>query len=149
MGSGGGALILCDVNVLIYAFRSDSIDHAKYRAWLENIVNGSSDYGVSPQVLAAVVRICTHRKIFAQPSTLTEALTFCKALIDQPNAVIVEIGERHWIIFEALCRKSSAAGNLIQDAWFAAIAIESGCEWITNDRDYSRFEQLRWRTPFD
>lgn len=142
-------MILCDVNVLVYAFRSDSVDHVRYREWLEDIVNGSSDYAVSPQVLAAIVRICTHRKIFAQPSTAAEAFAFCKAFIDQPNAVIVEPGERHWSIFEALCRKSSAAGNLIQDAWFAATAIESGCEWITNDRDYSRFEHLRWRTPFN
>jgi toxin-antitoxin system PIN domain toxin len=148
LGSNGAALILCDVNVLIYAFRSDSVDHANYRKWLEDIVNGSSDYGVSPQVLAAVARICTHRKIFSQPSTTAETFAFCRALTDQPNAVIVEPGERHWSIFEALCQKASAAGNLIQDAWFAAIAIESGCEWITTDRDYSRFEQLRWRTPF-
>ncbi|MBS0399802.1 MAG: type II toxin-antitoxin system VapC family toxin [Proteobacteria bacterium] len=142
-------MILCDVNVLVYAFRSDSVDHVRYREWLEDIVNGSSDYAVSPQVLAAIVRICTHSKIFAQPSTAAEAFAFCKAFIDQSNAVIVETGERHWSIFEALCRKSSADGNLIQDAWFAAIAIESGCEWITNDRDYSRFEHLRWRTPFN
>jgi hypothetical protein len=31
---------------------------------------------------------------------------------------------------------------------FAALAIESGCEWITTDRDYSRFPGLRWRHPF-
>ena len=23
-----------------------------------------------------------------------------------------------------------ATGNLVQDAWFAALAIEAGCEWI-------------------
>jgi transposase len=39
-------------------------------------------------------------------------------------------------------------GNLVQDAWFAALAIESGCEWITTDRDYARFPELRWREPF-
>jgi hypothetical protein len=35
----------------------------------------------------------------------------------------------------------------VQDAWFAALAIESGCEWITTDRNYARFEGLRWREP--
>jgi len=38
--------------------------------------------------------------------------------------------------------------GLEPDAWFAALAIESGCEWITPDRDYARFPGLRWRTPF-
>jgi hypothetical protein len=31
---------------------------------------------------------------------------------------------------------------------FAALAIESGCEWITVERDYARFKDLRWRPPF-
>jgi toxin-antitoxin system PIN domain toxin len=141
-------LILPDVNVLIYAFRSDSVDHQRYRDWLESVVNGSSDYGISPQVLAAVARMCTQRRIFAQPGTTAESLNFRRTLLDQPNAVIVEPGERHWSIFEKLCTQSSAIGNLAQDAWFAAMAIESGCEWITNDRDFSRFDELRWRTPF-
>jgi predicted nucleic acid-binding protein len=35
----------------------------------------------------------------------------------------------------------------VHDAWFAALAIESGCEWITTDRNYARFEGLRWREP--
>ena len=31
---------LPDVNVLIYAFRTDSEDHAQYKEWLECVVNG-------------------------------------------------------------------------------------------------------------
>jgi uncharacterized protein len=27
------------------------------------------------------------------------------------------------------------------------MAIEVGCEWITTDRDFSRFTGLRWRHP--
>jgi hypothetical protein len=41
-----------------------------------------------------------------------------------------------------------AEGNLSQDASFAALAIESGCEWISAHRDFTRFPGLRWRTPF-
>ena len=33
------------------------------------------------------------------------------------------------------------------DAYLAALAIESGSEWITTDRDYTRFPNLRWRHP--
>ena len=32
-------------------------------------------------------------------------------------------------------------------AWLAALAIESGCEFVTTDRDYSRFPGLRWENP--
>jgi predicted nucleic acid-binding protein len=32
-------------------------------------------------------------------------------------------------------------------ARLAALAIESGSEWITTDRDFARFPSLRWRHP--
>jgi toxin-antitoxin system PIN domain toxin len=141
-------LILPDVNVLIYAFRSDSDRHEDYRSWLEDLLNGSATYGIAPQVLASVVRICTHPRIYARPAKLRETFDFCRLLLEQPNANVVSPGERHWEIFERLCVESRATGNLVQDAWFAALAIESGCEWVTTDRDYSRFTGLRIRRPF-
>jgi uncharacterized protein len=141
-------LILPDVNVLIYAFRSDADRHQRYKEWLEAVINGPSAYGVSPQVLASVVRICTHTRIFSRPSSMTVTFEFCRALLEQSNATVIEPGERHWSIFESLCNASQASGNLAQDAWFAALAIESGCDWITTDRDYARFPGLTWRPPF-
>ena len=140
-------MILPDVNVLIYAFRTDSADHPRYRRWLEDVVNGHEAYGIAPQVLASLVRITTHPKIFAVPSRREDAFAFGAVLLGQPNAVAVSPGKRHWEIFERLCRRAKATGNLVQDAWFAALAIESGCEWITTDRDYARFEGLRSRAP--
>ena len=140
-------MILCDVNVLIYAFRSDANDHALYKSWLESAINGPSAYGVAPQVLASVVRICTHPRIFNVPSSLDDVFGFSRALLEQPNATIILPGERHWEIFESVSQQSRSTGNIAQDAWFAALAIEFGCEWITTDRDYARFKGLKWRSP--
>jgi toxin-antitoxin system PIN domain toxin len=141
-------LILPDVNVLIYAFRADSKDHARFKAWLEEVVNGPAAYAVSPQVLASVARICTHTRIFAHPSSMDEVLEYCGALLGQSNATVVVPGERHWPLFGKLCLDAKANGNLVQDAWNAALAIEAGCEWVTTDRDYARFNGLKWRSPF-
>jgi uncharacterized protein len=140
-------LILPDVNVLIYAFRTDSEDHERYKDWLESVVNGPTAYGIAPQVLSGVVRICTHPRIFRRPSSRADAFTFCRTLLEQSNATVTVPGARHWSIFEDLCGKAKATGNLVQDAWFAALAIESGCEWITTDGDYARFPGLSWREP--
>ncbi len=141
-------MIIPDVNVLIYAFRSDSADHAKYKSWLTDIVNGSAAYGISPQVLSSVTRICTHPRIYKQPSGLEETLRFCNVLLESPNATLVLPQERHWSIFQTLCMSCKASGNLVQDAWLAALAIESGCEWITTDGDFARFQGLTCRSPF-
>jgi toxin-antitoxin system PIN domain toxin len=139
-------VILPDVNVLLYAFRSDAEYHAEYRSWLEGVLDGEKAYAMSPQVLASVIRLATHPRIFARPDSLADALAFASVLLDQPHCQVIQPGPRHWGIFTALCRSANAYGNLAQDAWLAALAIESGCEWITNDRDYARFNGLQWRT---
>jgi toxin-antitoxin system PIN domain toxin len=141
-------MILSDVNILLYAFRTDSEDHTRYKKWLEDLINGPEAYGMSTQVLSAVVRIATHPRIYVRPSSLQDALAFCDALLQPNHCQIVQPGPRHWEIFQRLCTSAQAKGNLVQDAWLAALAIESGCEWITNDRDYARFKGLRWRGPF-
>ncbi|MBZ5583364.1 MAG: type II toxin-antitoxin system VapC family toxin [Acidobacteriia bacterium] len=141
-------MILPDVNVLIYALRNDSADHLRYRDWLEAVVNGPSPFGVSPQTLASVVRIVTNPRVFRNPTRLADVLSFCDALLGQPHCHPVTPGPRHWTLFRNLCAGARATGPFVQDAWFAALAMESGCEWITLDRDYARFEGLRWRTPF-
>jgi toxin-antitoxin system PIN domain toxin len=141
-------VILPDVNVLLYAFRRDAERHDDYRSWLDTLVNGEAAYGISPQVLASVIRIGTHRRIYVHPSTMPEAVAFCDAILQPDHCSVVQPGARHWGIFTNLCRKSRATGNLVQDAWLAALAIESGCEWVTTDRDYARFPGLRWREPF-
>lgn len=142
-------MILPDVNVLIYAFRRDSARHKEYRTWLQAVVDGPNAYGVSPQVLASVLRVCTHPKIFRRPSTVAETLAFCDVLLEPAHSTLIQPGERHWSIFTRLCESSKASGNLVQDAWFAALAIEHGCEWISTDRDYARFRGLRWQPPFE
>ena len=141
-------MILPDVNVLVYAFRPDARNHAAYRTWLESVVSGVTAYGISPQVLSSLIRITTHPRIFARPDPLADVVAFTKVLLDQPHCQIIEPGPRHWGIFTRLCQSADAKGNLVPDAWLAALAIESGCEWITCDRDFARFTGLRWRVPF-
>lgn len=140
-------MILPDVNVLIYAFRKDVPQHALCRAWLVSILSKEARFGLSRLVLGAVVRITTNRRIYSTPSTTEEAFKFCEYLLDQPHCQIVEPGERHWEIFKRLCLETNTRGRRVTDAWFAALAIEWGCEWITLDRDYSRFRGLKWSAP--
>jgi predicted nucleic acid-binding protein len=103
-------LILPDVNVLVYAFRPDSPEHPRYRTWLEDVVNGTAAYGIAPQVLASVVRICTHPRIFSQPDPARDVFVFARVLLEHPNATVVVPAERHWSIFESLCDQSRATG---------------------------------------
>jgi len=140
-------VILPDVNVLLYAFRTDLPEHTACRRWLEDVLNADAAYGMSPQVLASVIRVATHPRIFARPSRLSDVMAFVSVLLAQPHCQVIQPGPRHWDIFTRLCQRAKATGNLVQDAWLAALAMEYGCEWITADRDFARFDGLRWRSP--
>jgi toxin-antitoxin system PIN domain toxin len=141
-------VILNDVNVLVYAYRPDAADHGRFRDWLASVVDGPDVYGVSELVLSSFVRVVTHPHIFASPTPLEPALEFCDSLRNRLNAKLITPGPRHWEIFTDLCVRARARGPLITDAYLAALAIESECEWITLDRDFARFPGLRWRHPF-
>ena len=140
-------MILPDVNVLIYAFRPEVPEHPRCRQWLQDVVDGDARFGISPFALAAVVRVTTNRRAYPTPSSLDDAFGFSDYLLGQPHCQIVEPGERHWDIFRRLCIETETRGPIVTDAWYAALAIESGCEWITLDRDFARFPGLRWRLP--
>ena len=142
-------MILFDVNVLIYAHREDAERHAEYRAWLEEVLTGTEPCAVSDLVLSGCLRVLTHPKVFVPPTPLADALTFVHQVREHPNVSVLAPGRRHWAIFTDLCAKAGARGNLVSDAYHAALALESGCEWITTDRDYARFAGLRWRHPLE
>ena len=63
------------------------------------------------------------------------------------RAEIPTPGPGHWAIFRSLCEAVGAKGNLVPDAYIAALAIEHGLELVTTDRDYARFPGLKWRHP--
>jgi hypothetical protein len=142
-------MILLDVNVLVYAFREETPGHRRYREWLLRRSAAQEAFGLSDLVLSGTVRVLTHPRILDPPTPLDRALQFVEALRSQPNAVLLQPGPRHWEIFARLCQASGAKGNLVADAYHAALAIEHGCEWITTDRDFARFPGLRWRDPLE
>jgi len=133
----------------VYAFRRDADRHTEFRDWLHEAVNAEASFGFSDLVASGFIRIVTHPRAFVAPSTPNSAASFVQTLRDHPNCVVVAPGKRHWRIFTQLVRQTGARGNLVPDAYFAALAIESGSEWITTDRDYARFPALRWRHPLE
>lgn len=140
-------MFLFDVNVFVYAHREDSSRHKACHDLLEQIINSDNPYGFSDIISSAFLRVVTHPRVFNPPSPLENALTFINEIRERPNATLISPGTRHWNIFASLCRKADVKGNLIPDAYLAALAIESGCTWVSTDRDFSRFPGLEWKHP--
>ena len=142
-------MIFCDVNVLVYAFRKDLDEHEAYNPWLTERLQGDEPIGLSSVVLSSFLRIVTHSRIYRDPAPIDAALDFVQVLRDAPTTVPLIEGPRHWEIFERLCRKAGARGNLVQDAYLAALAIEAGAILYSADRDFARFPGLRWQHPLE
>jgi len=142
-------MILTDVNVFVHAFREDAPRHAEFFEWLSDRTTAAEPFGLSELVLSGVVRVLTHPNVFNPPTPLDRALAFVEALRARRSIVVISPGPRHWSIFRDLCVRAHVKGNLVPDAYHAALAIEHGCEWQTTDRDFARFPGLRWRHPLD
>jgi uncharacterized protein len=131
----------------VYAHREELPEHPPMLAWLRDVLDADATFGIADIVLSGFLRIVTHPHALAPPTPLDTALAFVGAVRDAPNRVDIRPGPRHWDIFIRLCREAGATGNRVPDAYLAALAIESGSEWITTDRGFARFPGLRWRHP--
>lgn len=64
-----------------------------------------------------------------------------------PTVVRVRPGPDHWGIFTSLLQVSGARGNVVPDAYLAALAVEHGATWITTDRGFARFPACAGALP--
>lgn len=138
---------LPDVNVLVYAYSPDADLHDECRRWLEDLVNSGTAFGLSELVCSSVVRVVTNAHVHAAP--VGHALAFVNGLLARETCARISPGSRHFEIFTDLCLQTHVRWNDITDAYLAALAIESGSEWMTFDRGFARFPGLRWRNPLD
>lgn len=141
-------MILPDVNLLVSAFHRDTPSHTAAADFLVDVVAGSEELALVDQVLVGFVRIVSNRRIFEEPAPTAAALSFVEALIGAPRARWLPTTR---VVWEAFTRLSTAdrhiRGNLVPDAWLAAIAIEHGCRLATSDRGFARFPGLDLADP--
>jgi len=140
-------MILLDVNVLVHVHREDADRHEEYTLWLKRELVQPAGVAVSELALSGFLRVVTHPKVFKNPTPLKMALEFAEDFRSREQVHILAPGTAHWALFTDLCAKAEAKGNLIPDAYHAALALETGCEWITLDRGFARFPGLRWKHP--
>jgi len=134
-----------DVNVLVYAHREETANHKRYADWLIALATGDEPFALAEPVLQGFVRVVTNPKIFQPASSMQQAFRFLDALLERPTCTLVRPSKQHWAIFRHLCEQKGLKGKLVADAAQAALAIESGCEWISADTDFARFAPpLRW-----
>ncbi len=137
-------MILPDANVLLYSVNSASRHHVAARQALEGAFARTDRIAFAWTVLLAFVRLSTRASIFERPLSVTGALQVVGDWLEQAPALVVHPTPRHSKLLGQLLGDAGTAGNLTMDAHLAALAIEHNAAVITFDRDFGRFQGLRW-----
>jgi len=140
---------LVDANVLLYAVNRAAPNHERSRAWLDGALAGDEAVGFAWVALLAFLRLATHPSVFARPLDAGQAVDVVRSWLAQPSAVVVEPGPRHAEVLGGLLAEAGAAGNLVNDAHLAALAIEHAALISTFDAEFGRFRGVRWARPGD
>jgi uncharacterized protein len=138
---------LPDINLLLYAYDSDSPRQTAAREWLEEVLSGTETVAFAWAVMVGFVRIATNPAIFARPWEAADVLDLVDDWLAQPVVTTVHPTDRHAAVLRDLLAPLGTAGNLTSDAHLAALAIEHGATLYSSDNDFSRFKGLRWVDP--
>lgn len=138
---------LLDVNVVLAVHRTDHPHYDLVGPWFSRLTSGDDQFWVPDTVWASFVRLATHRRLFEIPTSLDDCFAFVRAVRAQPNHVSLTPSTRHLSHFEVHCRTADATGDLVPDAYLAALAVDHGCVLVSLDRDFARFDDLVWEQP--
>ena len=139
-------MVVVDVNVLIYAVDEDSPLHEPAHSWIDEAMSGREPVGFAWSVLLAFIRLTTSPAIFPHPLTPGQAVDVVRGFIGRSTSVLLEPGIRHLDLIHGLLTETGPAGNLVNDAHLAALALAHGARVVTFDNDFERFG-VPWERP--
>ena len=139
-------MTLLDANVLIYAYDRSAPQHAAIREWLDHLL-GSSVVLIPWVSLWALLRVSTNRRLKPGAPPAAEVFRTVRELLEHPAVSVAEPGPKHVRLLEQLAVDAQTMGSRLTDAVLAAIAIEHGATLASTDRDFARFDGLKWVNP--
>ena len=119
-------VIAIDTNLLVYAHRRGTVEHAAARAAMEQAAESPKGWGIALPAVSEFWSVVTHARCMPRPSTGDEARAFLDALIASGGGQVWVPGPGFW---ERLLRMAAALkvnGPRIFDLQIALMAFEGG-----------------------
>ena len=119
------------------------------RAWLLANRVVPEGLGLFSVVVSGFLRVATDRRVFSEPLDSAVAIAFIDSLTASPAVSILDPGPRHWDLFRQMVLDYRPSSVDMTDVYLAAAALEVNATWVSFDRGFSRFKELRWLNPAD
>ena len=135
-----GQRVTPDVNVLVAASRADHPHHAYAHTWLLSAMEAARTgvpLGLLGKVVASYLRLVTHRKVFAEPTPMANAIAYVDALLQRPGVTMLT-AQDDWGLLKKLCLELDLRDNQVPDAWIAASVLQRQETLATFDKDFVR-----------
>lgn len=120
--------------------------HADAKAWLDDRLNGDERVGLPWAALLGFLRLSASPRVMSRPLVFRDATAVVSAWLTVPSTWVPQPTQRHAATLAELLEPESKA-ELVPDAHLAALAIEHGLLLCSTDRDFARFDGLRWTDP--
>ena len=142
-------MIAIDTNILVYAHRSETPQHATALRILSSLSTSNDSWAIPWPCIHEYLRQMTHTGIRRGAVPLEQILNELDRLLDSPSLMLLGEGPAHRNFLMRAVAQSGATGDMIFDARIAAILLEHGVsEFWTHDRDFRRFPGIVTRNPF-
>jgi toxin-antitoxin system PIN domain toxin len=141
-------LIAVDMNLLVYAHRTDSEWHEQATACIGELAEAKAEWALPWPCIHEFLAIATHPRIWDPPTPTEAALDQVEAWLESPSLVLLAEGPEHWSALRAQIEAGRITGPRVHDARVAALCLAHGVrELWTADRDFSRFPSLATSNP--
>jgi toxin-antitoxin system PIN domain toxin len=138
---------LVDANVLIYAVDESVPHHAAALSWFDGALSGIEPVLLPWVSLLAFVRISTHPRLSRSPLTVDSAFDIVDAWLSADATVVPQASPAVSRRMRGLLDATGRGGNLVNDAFLAALALENRAEVVSFDNDFDRFPGVRRIQP--
>ena len=142
-------MISVDSNVLVYAFKTNGENHAVARETMDKLLNQKEQVAFTDIVMFEFIAQVTLKLGSAPAPSPAQALAQLENWLSAENVSVIRNSPKNFATFNRLCAETGRTGQKIYDAQIAAICIDNGVtEFITNDKGFEKFTELRIRNPF-
>ena len=142
-------MIAVDTNLLVYAHRRESREHAEARRVVRGLAEGEDAWAIPWPCCYEFLSVVTNRRIWKDAATPPElAWRQLQAWVASPSNRLIGETDDFLQVLGRFVERPRVHGAVVHDARIAAICIAHGAEvLLTRDRDFSLFPELRTRNP--